>query len=272
MDEIASSADYGRLLAEAKARRWRFSNCYLLPDAARAKIAAGVLSVLRLDRGAAILEDAGEFYRFLYFLPEEGDPAPLALDKPAVAEFPFAGALRERQRREIAKLAAMGFRPGRESGMMEALPEELAEPAAPEGIASAAEADDADAVAALLREGFNPLFAFLPRAAELDAAVRDGRVFVVRERGRVCGALFSSFEKRVASIRQVVVSPAERGRGLGRALAAAYHRRYRGLAARFRHWVDLDNAPAIAMYRAFRYRFALRRANEYVLAPKKGNP
>lgn len=272
MDKVSSFEQYKRILAEARDRRWRFSNCYFLPAAAREKIGAGVLSVLRLDDGLLMLEDAGDFYRFHYFLPEEGDPVPPALDKPAVAEFPFAGTLREKQRREIGKLAAMGFRLGRESGQMEAAPEELANPPAPEGIAAVAGQGDAAGVAELLRDSFNPLYAFLPTDGELGDAVREGRVFVVRERGRVAGALVSSFEKEIASIRQVAVAPGGRGRGLGRALTAAYHGHYRGRARRFRHWVDLANAPAVAMYRAFRYDFTVRRANEYVLTNQKGTP
>ena len=68
MDKISSFEQYKQILSEAQSRRWRFSNCYFLPAVAREKIGAGVLSVLRLDGGLVVLEDAGDlFLHFCFF-------------------------------------------------------------------------------------------------------------------------------------------------------------------------------------------------------------
>ena len=40
---------------------------------------------------------------------------------------------------------------------------------------------------------------------------------------------------------------------------------FAGLIGSFGHWVDLHNAPALALYRRFGYQLTPKRANEYVL-------
>ena len=44
-----------------------------------------------------------------------------------------------------------------------------------------------------------------------------------------------------------------------------YHSLYVGRAASFRHWVDINNVPAVNMYLGLGYTFSLRRANEYIM-------
>ena len=101
-------------------------------------------------------------------------------------------------------------------------------------------------------------------AAALDAAIGEGRVLVIRDGRDVAAALISGFEKRIASVQQVAVAPAYRGRGFGKAIMRAYHALYADRAASFQHWVDLNNAPAVDMYLGFGYGFTLRKANEYI--------
>ena len=83
--------------------------------------------------------------------------------------------------------------------------------------------------------------------------------------GRLLGVLNSSCGHNTACIDQLAVQPDARGRRVGAALAAAYHRLYAGRVRSFGHWVDLHNAPALALYRRFGYQLTPKRANEYVL-------
>ena len=256
--------------AQARANGWKYSNCFLLPAEMRRKMEAGVLSVHRVNNGLFLLEDAGSFYRCYYYISTTERPGALCLDREAVAEFPFAGALNPDQRIQIERLTALGFVLGRESGLMSCEAEhvisrrdlDLSE-------VRAAHAADAPEIAALLERSFDPRFAFLPTAEELAQAAEDEKVLAVFRDGRLAAALVSGFEKTVATVRQVAVDTPFRGMGLGKCLLEAYHRRYAAQATAFRHWVDLHNAPALAMYRGFGYGFSLRRANEYILTPNK---
>ena len=77
--------------------------------------------------------------------------------------------------------------------------------------------------------------------------------------------MVSDFDKRNASIKQLTVKKTERRRGFGKALINSYHQQYWSDLTVFKHWVDLNNAPAINMYQAFGYQFHLRKANEYIM-------
>ena len=104
----------------------------------------------------------------------------------------------------------------------------------------------------------------MPDEAELRTAIGEGCVLVRKERNALTGALLCELTKDVASIHQIAVDPAFRGKGIGKALLGAYHAKLINDATSFQHWVDLHNAPAVKMYGSVGYRFNLRKANEYI--------
>ena len=275
MDRVGSFEQYRDAVAGARAKGYALSNCFFLPAAAQRKILEGTLFFHALDEGLLLLDDRGGFYRCYYYLPPEGGPRGVTLDKPAVIELPFNGALNEGQRLQVRKIEGMGFRLGRESGMMTAAPAQLAD-ARP--LASAASAcqpacrADAAQILALLNRCFNPLYAFLPSESELCASMDAGRVWAARRGETVDAVLISDYQKQTASILQVAVEASRRGKGLGKALVQTYHDRYRGEAARFQHWVDLHNEPAVRLYRELGYAFSIRKANEYILTQEERQP
>ena len=269
MDKPLTYEAWKQAQAEARARGWKLSNCFLMPAELRKKTEAGVLSLHRVENGLFLLEDCESFYRCYYCLSPTERPGALRLDREAVIEFPFSGELNPTQQLQIGLLQELGFILGRESGLMacaaadiRSLELDLSEVRGPQ-------TDELPEIDALLRRSFDPRFAFLPTRDELAQAAADGMVFSVFREGRPAAVLVSGLEKTVATVHQVAVDGAFRGKGLGKLLVEAYHRHYASLASAFRHWVDLHNAPALAMYRSFGYDFSLRKANEYVLAPNQ---
>ena len=270
MDKLLRYEDWKQAQAEARAAGQRLSNCFFLPAELRKKLEAGVLFLHRAENALFLLEDAGSFYRCYYWFSPDALPGALRLDREAVVEFPFSGELNENQRRQIGLLEGLGFVLARESGMMSCAPDGLIAHALPETAQlRGAAAEELPEVLTLLERSFDPRFAFLPTLEELRLAAAEDRVLVALREGRVAGALHAGFEKTVASVRQVAVDGDFRGRGLGKLLLEAYHRRFAGQATAFQHWVDLHNAPALAMYKSFGYGFSLRKANEYTLAPNQ---
>ena len=272
MDRIVSCEQYNHIVDRAADRRCGLTNCYFLPSAIQQKVEDGKLYWQDVPDGLLLLDDNGAFYRCYYYLAEDARPEGVTLDKDAVIEFPFSGEMNDRQRRQVGMIEAMGFRLGRESGMMSASPDAViavsGEQASP---CVAAQASDAAGITALISACFNPLYAFLPTGEELDAMIDRNAVLVIREGNEVAAALISSFEKRIATVNQVAVDPACRRRGYARMLMQAYHGQYADRAAAFRHWVDINNVPAVNMYRGLGYGFNLRRANEYILIQRKEN-
>lgn len=269
MDKLLSYEAWKQAQTEARAAGLRLSNCFFLPAELRKKIEAGVLFVQRAENALYLLEDGGSFWRCYYWFSPEKRPAPPEADREAVVEFPYAGELNQNQRAQIELLEGLGFRPARESAMMSCAPDGLIPHPLPETeqIRSALP-EELPEILALLERSFDPRFAFLPTPEELRLAAEEDRVLAAIRDGRVAAALHAGFEKSVATVRQIAVDREYRGRGLGKSLLEAYHRRFAGQATAFQHWVDLHNRPALAMYESFGYGFSLRKANEYILAPK----
>ena len=260
MQRTDSWQQYLDLKAEAKARGLTLSNLYFLPGQARQKIDAGRLYCRRDPAGAGwlLLDENGGFYRCYYQLAPQTPCAPVQLDRDAVIELPFRGGLGPAQQPELEQIARMGFALGRESARMErpaaGLPDSPPDPPDPPGV-SVGPAQPAD----------NPP-GDCAAAAEAAARIAAGQVLAaVGQDGRLLGVLNSSCGHNTACIDQLAVQPDARGRRVGAALAAAYHRLYAGRVRSFGHWVDLHNAPALALYRRFGYQLTPKRANEYVL-------
>ena len=271
MDKIISYGQYRFAVSEARSRGCTLSNCFFLPDAAERKIREGRLFFQSVEDGLLILEDNKTFYRCFYYLSSGSSPSPLLLDKDAVIEFPFNSRMNNKQLRQTELIGALGFTLGRESAVMSCTPDALADlSAAAAPRVELAASDDSGQILDLLYSYFDPLYAFLPDERELLSAISDRRVFVIREDGRIGAVLHSGFDGDAAVINQVAVAADRRGKGLGRAVVDAYHKAYSDRASVFRHWVDVNNAPALGMYSRFGYKFGLRKANEYILL-KKGD-
>lgn len=266
MNKVSSYEQYKQEMARVKEQGYKLTNCFFLPSAARQKAEEGTLRFLSVEDGLLLLDDVGSFYRCYYFLSKEARPAPVSLDKPAVIEFPYRSALGHAEQEQISRLQGMGFRLGRESAQMAASAEQIME-LEQGGQAlevTAAQAEDGPQLLGLLERSFDPLYAFLPSREKLDCAIEEQRVLVIKNGSTVEAVLNSSVEKNRASIDHVAVAEQSRGKGLGKQIVQAYHRKYRQSVSGFQHWVDLNNRAAVSMYTAFGYAFSVRKANEYV--------
>lgn len=267
MNKIETIEQYREITAAAKQRNYRLTNCFFFPKDTERKIARGNLYVEEITDGFLLIEDEAGFWRCYYYFAPDATERVWKPDKDTVVEVPFSNAMNESQLLQVKQLEKLGFCLGRESGMMAVPAEKAVIPELDEdrrSLCRPAEECDAGQIGRMLREAFNPLYSFLPDESGLAEAIGSKRVFVVAEGADVCGALISSFEKNTASINQVVVDPAHRGKGYGDLLLDSYHRYYRSDAKQFQHWVDLNNVKAVSMYRKHGYEFTIRKANEYI--------
>lgn len=267
MDKVTSFEQYKEVIAKAKQSGFQLTNCFFLAAETREKIEKGSLFFHVIENGLLLLDDLGDFYRCYYYLSGDKRPSKVRLSKNAVIELPFTGELADRQREQVRIINLMGFKLGRESGLM-SLPSEkildVNDRKAPVQ-SSFAMRGDAAQIYALLYQTFDPLYAFLPSMAELENSIDHKMIFTIHDGEKVSAFLNSRFEKRTAFINHIVVDRQFRGRGYGELLIKAYHEKYHRDVATFQHWVDLDNHAAINMYRKFGYKFSLRKANEYIL-------
>ncbi len=269
MKRIESPEHFRELTTAAKKNGYKLSNCFFLPDAIRRMTQEGTLFYRDIDGGLLLLDDRKMFYRCYYYLSEDGTMKAVFLDKDAVIEFPFNGEMNDKQKLQVSKIEEMGFRLGRQSGMMSASPDDVQiRNANTEQAVDIAVLGDADGILDLLNRYFNPLYSFIPSKEEMESAIEEGRVIVIRDAQQMGAALVSSLEKKTACVNQIAVDSAYRRRGFGGALMQAYHEMYSGKADAFRHWVDLNNQPAVSMYKGFGYELSLRKANEYIMTIK----
>ena len=269
---MISPATYEEIKArreEARLRGLTLSNCYLLPEVQKEKAAAGLLSLKEIENGLLLLEDCGSFYRCYYDLSPDALPGFPDLHREAVAELPYNGSPGDKQLLQIRRLLEMGFSLGRESAVMSCSRDALISHRLPDlHVVHEALPSEISEILALLQNTFDPRFAYLPSREELCTALRDGRLLTVSKEGRLLAVLHAGLEGSAAMIRHLAVAEAYRGNGLGKCLVEAYHRKYVAQASVFRHWVDVKNAAAIALYRSFGYDFSIRKACEYVFTPK----
>ena len=120
-------------------------------------------------------------------------------------------------------------------------------------------AADAPAVVALVREAYAKWVALIgreprPMAADYDAAIRDHRIDLLCDGGRIVALIESIAEPEALLIENVAVSPAYQRRGLGRRLIAHAER----LAAsagydEVRLYTNARFAENVALYRRLGY-------------------
>lgn len=263
MIRIESVSQYRQALAEARQAGFRLTNCYWLPQAPEEKIRSGKLFLEAIPNGLLILEEEGSFLRCFYYLSAQEPPQPLGLEKELVLEYPYREPLEEKDRLHLRRIGELGFRRSRQSRQLTAVPEALVVCPTHAEAGEAVEAEAGEILSLLLRT-FDPRYAYLPTMEGLLASIAAGEVWVIRREGRPVAVLRGAREKQYACLRQLAVAPEFRGRGYAAALLNRYHRHYLPQVVGFRHWVDLENSAAIALYQRFGYRFGLRRADEYI--------
>ena len=267
------------------------TNCHLMPADLRAAIEAGQMRLHQDDPSCAVvLWDKGTHDQVFIHWADTGPdaeggtgeeaplPAALRFQRPSVIENPFAAATVEAPAEgapaRLAQLArAWGFETIRTSRRLEraldAFDPLAHSPEAAGCRVGPAGPEDAGAVARMLAQGFDPRCDFIPDSDELAQALAQQRILCAwpdeAPQGQGEPAALLHFEEgAVTMLRHLFVSEALRGRGVARALLAAYLVQARTRQAhRAILWVRDDNAPALALYASFGYRFEGRRSEEY---------
>lgn len=266
MKPIETFEEYKEIVSTAKKTGYKASNCYLMPSAVKEKLASGSLFFMPVRNGVLILDRLDSFYRCYYYLAKDAMPEEIHLDQTAVIEFPFHETLSTAQQEEIAQIAAMGFRLGRESAQMAVSADQLLFPPLGRALSCVEHASlaEKEEIKHILFSNFNPFFSYLPDDETLETAILEQRVLVIHHNQSIAAVLYSRTDARNAIINQVTVDSSLRQSGLGTAIVSAYHEQYRHQVSGFWHWVDVNNTPAVKMYQKFGYQYNLRKANEYI--------
>jgi ribosomal-protein-alanine N-acetyltransferase len=131
-----------------------------------------------------------------------------------------------------------------------------------------ADPTDAAAIMEVDRHSFFPFWRY--GEFEVDEALRDGRVIVVRDAGTTVGYSILTMSRGIAMLARVAVLPSHRGRGIGAGLvsdAARYSERARAVEVTL--CTQATNAEARGLYR----NAGLTEVTEpYVLAVTEGRP
>jgi len=116
-------------------------------------------------------------------------------------------------------------------------------------------ADECDSaeILKLIETCFNPLADQLPAAYELQDAIADRQILVVKQEGKVAGALFFETQGLTSQLRYWVVAEASRGQHVGSALMQRYFKSQDGVV-RFVLWVSAANTDALPKYEHFGYK------------------
>ncbi|WP_028497884.1 GNAT family N-acetyltransferase [Microvirgula aerodenitrificans] len=107
--------------------------------------------------------------------------------------------------------------------------------------------DEANAVHAILQHAFDRHSEQIPAFDELQAAARQGEIFVVRKNNDLAGFLYFQQQGVTASVRYWFVDERYRNEGIGSKLMHAFFD-HTATAKRILLWVVEDNENAIAKY------------------------
>lgn len=288
MVPLQGFAEYQELRRTARAQ-WgaaTVSNCYLLPAQVKEALAGRLLSRIDVaDEATVLLLRRAQYYQCYVFARQDACLAGALdeLDLPCVMENPFSTKTLDEplpaaaQRIQALALAA-GFALGRSSHLMlcpadgalsraGAWPQdELLELGERRFVLGVAGPDDAGQIRQLLDAHFDPLYSYLPDAAELACGLAGGEYLVFRDETGACVALLHHDETAsVSTIRQLAVSDSCRGMGMATRLVRGYLQRYADGARRFELWVNDANDIAQKLYTACGYQYAAKRCESYVL-------
>ena len=154
-----------------------------------------------------------------------------------VAELETAGFHRYRQLCRMARLGQPGLPPAGGAEMLVTL----------------AERADVPTIVNLLDDAFDRYAEQLPTAAEIESAVGNGQIYVVKLEGALAGLLFFETQGVTSTLRYWLVAEGFRDRHVGAALMRHYLAT-QSAARRFLLWVIASNDNAVQKYR--RYGFA----------------
>lgn len=247
-----------------------FSNAYFLKSAVLEMIERESLYDMEWEGNLYLFRREEGFFRLFYYIGNVEIRERIPLSAPMIVEFVYQEEMQPKKQEEAAFLKKLGFRLGRHSCRLELKGEavvcEDTDSAMKASAVAYAEETETDRINTLLRETFNPMYAYIPSLEELRKMIMDREILVVRQEGAVAGVLHFEMQKGNMMLWQIAVDPRFRGRGLGRCLLDGWHSIYKDSVKAFVLWTDAENDRAIQMYTAAGYQPDGRYADEYILA------
>ena len=181
---------------------------------------------------------------FYFFLEKEAAPAevpkldkPLLLEQVALAKTGTSPALEEWETMGFAKYLQ------RKRLFLSAQKTETEQ-----RIISFCKEEEAETILGMMEDAFEPYTSALPDLETLRKDLAGCRVIAAREGETLLGFLRFGREKKVSALRQLVIAPEGRGRGLGEGLMRDCIALERAEVSKFQLWVREDNLPAIRLY------------------------
>jgi hypothetical protein len=169
----------------------------------------------------------------------------------------------------LASLEAVGFRRYAQlQRMTQRGPREELQPIG-EGQVVSAEPADSQAILSLIENSFDRYAEQLPTLEEIEEAVQNRQILVVKREGTIGGLLFYETQGFTSMVRYWLAAKPFRAFHLGSALMRHYLATQRAVR-RFVLWVIVDNADAVQKYR--HYGFLPDGLVDYVLANEMIRP
>lgn len=268
MNKIGSYEEYKEII-EPYRRNHIYSNVYFLKSAIQEMIDSESLYYMVLENNLYLFQKEDGFLRLFYYIMNTEISERFPLSDTMVVEFVYKDEMSSEKETEVQFLEKLGFKLGRHSCRLELKSEDVirkSEDCDMTDIAvDYARGTDADRISALLRESFNPLYAYIPDLEELQDIIANKRIMVVRHKDGIAGVLHSEIQKSNIMLWQIAVDKNCRGKGIGRILLDEWHRIYKDSVKAFVVWTDSDNSRALNMYTTEGYKQDGRYSDEYIL-------
>ena len=224
-----------------------------------AALEEGFLQVFALEKGIALSEDRGGFYRLHLWLASDSIEAELACLKQVLPKGRYVSEWAYRpqdlgMQTAIKALEAAGFRELLLRRRMELSKEapatgkgkKAAAAHADDIVIRRAEPSDCSAVLTLFRSAYDPLTGCLPKEKELLSCIESGLVLLAEKQGHLAAALHLEKSKSLLEIRHIAADKAFQRQGLGEALLDEAYASEDFQSCRL--WTSPENLPACSLY------------------------
>lgn len=250
-------------------KKSKYSNVFFLKAQVQNLIDEKKLYYIVQEENLFLIEKETGFGRLFYYITNEEIHRKIPFSEDMVIEYVYKNEEDQKKTTEIECMKQLGFVLGRSSFRMMLKSGEVfdmgLEPAEQDTVICFAGISDAEKIDHLLRDNFDPLYAYLPDKSRLLEMINEREILAAKVNGEMAGVLCLEFMHGNMQLWQIAIDRKYRGRGLGTWLVNEYHHIYKKLADTFLLWVDAENDAAQKMYRSAGYQKDGRFAKEYVL-------
>lgn len=268
MDRINNYDEYKEITGLYR-KKCKYSNVYFLKAQVLDMIDGKKLYYIVQEENLFLVEQESGFGRLFYYITNDKIHRKISFSESMVIEYVYKNGVDKKKADEIEFMQKLGFVLGRSSYRMTLKSSEVSdigmEPAKQDTGVWFAGKSDMEKIDRLLRESFDPLYAYIPEKNKLLEMISKREILAAKVNGETAGVLCFEFAHGNMQLWQIAVDQKYRERGLGIWLVNEYHHIYKSFADSFMLWVDAKNETALKMYRLVGYQKDGRCADEYVL-------